>query len=159
MIDNLDLVALGAPSPPEELVAVGAAHDGREAVVAGVSALSLGDVDVKGEPFVFVGIDGVGRAGTSHGCGRFGREIDRIGGCRCCCVDRLHIFEFDFEVFDELGIGEVEFLQLVIFSLKGVEHSDIEGIPHVSELYIVVEIGNVVALSVEVGSKLLALVD
>lgn len=105
--DYLHLVALGAPSPPEELVAVGAAHDGCEAVVAGISALSLGDVDVEGEPLVSVGVDGVLGAGTSHGGGRLGCEIDRIGGGGRSCVDRLHIFEPHFEVFDELGIGEV----------------------------------------------------
>lgn len=78
--DYLHLIALGAPSPPEELVAVGAAHDGRQAVSRRVLALSLGDVDMEGEPLVSVGVDGIGDAGTSHGGGRFGREIDRIGG-------------------------------------------------------------------------------
>lgn len=60
VVDYLDLVALGAPSPPEELVAVGAAHEGREAVVAGILTLSLGDVDAQGEPSVSIGVDGVG---------------------------------------------------------------------------------------------------
>ena len=48
------LIPLGAPSPPEELVLVGSAHDGREAVIGDVLALSLGDVDVEREPLVFI---------------------------------------------------------------------------------------------------------
>lgn len=48
------LVALGAPPPPEEAVLVGAAHNGGEAVVGDILALSLGDVDVEREPFVTI---------------------------------------------------------------------------------------------------------
>lgn len=73
-------------------------------------------------------------------------------------MDRQHIFEPHFEVFDELGIGEVELLQLVVFRLKGVEYGDIESVSHVGIFNVVVEVGYVVALSVEVSLKLLALV-
>lgn len=49
-------------------------------------------------------------------------------------------------------------MQLVVFRLKGVEYGDIEGVSHVGIFDVVVEVGDVVALSVEVGLKLLALV-
>lgn len=150
VVHNLHLVALGAPSPPEELVAVGAAHDGREAVVAGILALSLGDVDAQGEPSVSIDVDGVGdaREGGGVGGGRLGREWDRIGGGGRCCVDRLHISELQLKVFDELGVGEVELLQLGVFRLKGVGLSHWQGVAQLAILDVVVEIAHILGLAV-----------
>lgn len=104
-VDNLHLVALGAPSPPEEAVAVGAAHDCHEAVVGGVLALSGGEVDMEREPAVSVGEDAVGLHWV--GC-----EIDRVARGGRGGVDGLHILWPQPEVLDEFGVGEVELLQL-----------------------------------------------
>jgi hypothetical protein len=46
-VDDLNLIAFCPPAPPQKLVLVGAADDGREAIVGGILALSGRDVDVK----------------------------------------------------------------------------------------------------------------
>ena len=37
-VDDLNLISFGSPSPPQEFVLVGSAHDSSEAVTAGVMA-------------------------------------------------------------------------------------------------------------------------
>lgn len=53
-VDYLHLITFCAPSPPQELVLVGAADDGRETIVGGILAQSGREVDVKLEPSVTV---------------------------------------------------------------------------------------------------------
>ena len=110
-VDDLHLVAFCAPSPPQELVLVGAADDGREAVVGGILTLPGRNVDIKLQPFIIICenrillvIDRGDEDGVGRGCGNR--------------VNHLGILEFHLEVFDDLGVCEVQLLEFVIFCLQ-----------------------------------------
>lgn len=110
-VDNLHLIALGSPSPPQELVLVGAADDGSQAIVCGILTLSGGNADIKFQPFVSIYENRILLfSDRSDGDG-----VSRGRGNR---MNHLSVLEFHLEVFDDLGVCEVQLLKFIVFRLQ-----------------------------------------
>ena len=74
-------------------------------------------------------------------------------------MDGLCIFESNLEVFDELGVGEVEFLKLVIFHLQCIVLSHRQGVLDFVILNVIVDVCHILRHAVEVSLQSLVFVS
>lgn len=98
-VDDLDIIASGAPSPPEESVLVLPVYDGLEAVSRLVCQDGVSRVETEAEPSVAIGIDGIAAV-----------SLDRISSTQTCALVSHDLTKTYVQVMEQLAVVGLKFV-------------------------------------------------